>query len=113
LFAGAGVLPSVLLLALLVAAIVFASEVASNTALAAMVVPIVGALAPGLGMDPAALVIPAAFAASLAFALPVGTPPNALVFGTGRLRAQDMMRAGAVLDVIAITVIVTMATLLL
>ena len=68
---------------------------------------------PGLGVEPRTLVIPAAFAASLAFAMPVGTPPNALVYGTGRLRAQDMMRAGLVLDLIAIVVIVTMATLLL
>ncbi|MGA1372878.1 MAG: SLC13 family permease [Pseudomonadales bacterium] len=112
-FAGAGVLPTVVLLAMLAAVIVFASEVASNTALAAMVIPIVGAFAPGLGVEPAMLVIPAAFAASLAFALPVGTPPNALVFGTGRLRAEDMMRAGVVLDLIAIAVIVTMASLLL
>lgn len=111
--AGAGALPTVLVLAVMVVALVFASEVASNTTLAAMAVPIVGALAPGLGVEPRTLVIPAAFAASLAFAMPVGTPPNALVFGTGRLRAQDMMRAGLVLDLIAIVVIVTMATLLL
>lgn len=111
--AGAGVLPTALLLATLVTAVVFASEVASNTTLSAMVVPIVGALAPGLGLDPQTLVIPAAVAASLAFALPVGTPPNALVYGTGKVRAQDMMRAGIVLDGIAIVVIVTMAALLL
>ncbi len=111
--AGAGVLPTVVVLAIMVVALVFASEVASNTTLAAMAVPIVGALAPGLGIEAKTLVIPAAFAASLAFAMPVGTPPNALVYGTGRLRAQDMMRAGLVLDLIAIVVIVTMATLLL
>jgi len=111
--AGAGALPSVLLLAILVVVLVFASEVASNTALAAMAVPIVGALAPGLGVDAQTLVIPAAFAASWAFAMPVGTPPNALVYGTGRLRAQDMMRAGVILDLVAIVVIVVMATVLL
>ncbi|MEY4117097.1 MAG: hypothetical protein RLZZ116_425 [Planctomycetota bacterium] len=109
----AGTLPPVVLLTVLVALLVFSSEVASNTALAAMAVPIVGALAPGLGMKPEALVIPAVFAASWAFALPVGTPPNALVFASGRVRSQDMMRAGLVLDLIAIVVIVTMATILL
>jgi sodium-dependent dicarboxylate transporter 2/3/5 len=103
----------VVVLAIMVAALVFASEVASNTTLAAMAVPIIGALAPGLGVEAKMLVIPAAFAASWAFAMPVGTPPNALVYGTGCLRAQDMMRAGVILDLVAIVVIVTMATLLL
>lgn len=110
---GAGTLPSIVLLALLVAALVFASEVASNTTLAAMTVPIVGAMAPGLGVRPETLVIPAVFGASWAFALPVGTPPNALVFASGGVRTQDMMRAGLVLDVVAIVVIVVMARLLL
>ena len=113
LLGGVGVLPSVVLLAMLVAAVVFASEVASNTTLTAMAVPIVGALASGLGVDAQTLVIPAAFAASWSFALPVGTPPNALVYGTGMLRVQDMMRAGFVLDLLSIVVIVAMATLLL
>ena len=78
-----------------------------------MAVPIVGALAPGLGVAPEALVIPAVFAASWAFAMPVGTPPNALVFASGHLRPQDMMRAGLVLDLVAIVVIVAMSALLL
>jgi sodium-dependent dicarboxylate transporter 2/3/5 len=112
-FHAAGAMPSIAVLAVVVAVLVFASEVASNTALSAMAVPIVGALAPAIGVPPEALVIPAVFAASWAFAMPVGTPPNALVFASGALRAQDMMRAGLVLDVLAIAVIVTMATILL
>ena len=109
----AGGLAPWLLVAVLVSLLVFASEVASNTTLAAMAVPIVGALAPGLGVAPEALVIPAVFAASWAFALPVGTPPNALVFASGRVRSQDMMRAGLVLDLLAIVVIVAMSSILL
>lgn len=109
----AGALPSLGVLVVLVGALVFASEVASNTTLAAMAVPIVGALAPGLGVAPETLVIPAVFAASWAFALPVGTPPNALVFASGRVRTRDMMRAGVVLDLIAIAVIVAMSRFLL
>jgi sodium-dependent dicarboxylate transporter 2/3/5 len=58
-------------------------------------------------------VIPAVFAASWAFALPVGTPPNALVYASGRVRSRDMMRAGLVLDVVSIVVIVVMAKMLL
>ena len=109
----AGTLPSIGVLIVLVAMMVFASEVASNTTLAAMAVPIVGALAPGLGVAPETLVIPAVFAASWAFALPVGTPPNALVFASGRVRTRDMMRAGLVLDLVAIVVIVVMSRILL
>jgi sodium-dependent dicarboxylate transporter 2/3/5 len=112
-FAGAGALPSIALLLILVAALVFASEVASNTTLTAMAMPIICAMAPTLGVEVKTLAIPAAFAASWAFAMPVGTPPNALVYGTGRLRAQDMMRAGVILDLVAIVVIVVMATVLL
>ena len=111
--AQAGTLPSVGLLIVLVTTLVFASEVASNTTLAAMAVPIVGALAPGLGVAPETLVIPAVFAASWAFAMPVGTPPNALIYASGHVRARDMMRAGVILDVVAIIVIVVMAKLLL
>lgn len=113
LISAAGTLPSLALLAVLVTALVFASEVASNTTLTAMTVPIVIAIAPGLGIPPQKLVIPAVFAASWAFAMPVGTPPNALVYASGRVRAQDMMRAGLVLDLVAIAVIVSMAALLL
>ena len=111
--AGAGALPSIVLLGILVTVLVLASEVASNTALAAMAVPIVGAMAPGLGVAPETLVIPAVFAASWAFAMPVGTPPNALVFASGRVRAKDMMRAGIVLDAAAIVVIVAASSVLL
>ena len=111
--AGAGALPSIVLLGILVTVLVLASEVASNTALAAMAVPIVGAMAPGLRVAPETLVIPAVFAASWAFAMPVGTPPNALVFASGRVRAKDMMRAGIVLDAAAIVVIVAASSVLL
>lgn len=113
LFESAGALPSVGVLFVVVAVLVLASEVASNTALAAMAVPIVGAIAPGLGVSPEQLVLPAVFAASWAFAMPVGTPPNALVFSTGRVDVRHMMRAGLVLDLIAIVVIVVMAKILL
>jgi sodium-dependent dicarboxylate transporter 2/3/5 len=64
-------------------------------------------------VKPETLVIPAVFAASWAFALPVGTPPNALVYASGRVRSRDMMRAGLVLDVVSIVVIVVMAKILL
>jgi len=107
-----GSLPPWAILTLLVAALLIASEVASNTALTATAVPIVGPLAVGLGMPADQMVIATALAASLAFALPVGTAPNALVFSTGRLPVGHMMRVGVQLNVCAV-IIITVACLLL
>lgn len=108
-----GDLPTPLLIAGIVGALVLASEVASNTALAATAVPIVGALAPALGLPPEKLVLPAAYGASYAFMLPVGTPPNAMVFATGRVPLRRMMGTGMVLNAIGVAVITLMASLLL
>jgi len=105
-------LPPWVILFLLVSTLVIASEVASNTALTATAVPIVGPLAVGLGMPADQMVIAAALAASLAFALPVGTAPNAMVFSTGKLPIGHMMRVGIQLNICA-AVIITVACMLL
>ena len=89
----------------LIAIMVFMSEVTSNTAQVATMVPILAALAPVLGLPPAMLLIPATLGASCAFMMPVGTPPNAIVFGTGLVRIPQMMRAGVWLNVSGIIVI--------
>jgi len=101
-FAG---MPEFVLVLMVVAAVVFFSEVASNTATAATLIPILAAMAPGLNVHPYMLAIPAGLAASLAFMLPVGTPPNAIVFGTGLVRLPQMMRAGFVLNLAGVLVI--------
>lgn len=88
------------------------SELASNTAVAAMAMPIAASLAPAVGEPPLALMLVAALAASTGFALPVATPPNAIVFGSGQVSVRQMARAGIVLDLIAVAVIV-LAVLLL
>lgn len=94
---------------LLVAALViFLTEVTSNTATASMMFPIMAALALALGVHPYALMIAAAIAASSAFMLPVATPPNAVVFGSGYLRIPDMVKVGFALSILGI-VIVTIA----
>jgi sodium-dependent dicarboxylate transporter 2/3/5 len=111
-FGALSALPTPLVVALVVAALVFASEVASNTALTATAVPILGALAPALGLPPEKLVIPAAFGASYAFMLPVGTPPNAIVYGTGLVPLPRMLRTGLVLNIVG-TVTITLAALVL
>jgi sodium-dependent dicarboxylate transporter 2/3/5 len=85
--------------------IVYLGELASNTAMAAIFLPIAGATAIGLGEDPMLLALPVVLAASLGFMLPVATPPNAIVFGSGAVSAREMLRVGAVLDVIGIIVV--------
>jgi len=95
------------------AALVLAlSELASNTAVAAMAMPIAASLAPAVGEPPLALMLVAALAASTGFALPIATPPNAIVFGSGQVSVRQMARAGLLLDLVAIVVIVAAVTLL-
>lgn len=85
-------------------AIVYLTEITSNTATTATFLPILGAVAVGLGIDPQMLVIPVALAASMAFMMPVATPPNAIVFSYEELQLGDMVKAGFWLNIIAILV---------
>ena len=62
-------------------------------------------------MPPLALMAVAALAASAGFALPIATPPNAIAYGSGRVRSRDMLKAGLILDVIAVLVVATVVTL--
>jgi sodium-dependent dicarboxylate transporter 2/3/5 len=96
-----------------VALTTFMSELTSNTAQVATMLPIVAALAPALGVPPAMLLIPVTMAASLAFMMPVGTPPNAIVFGTGLVTIPDMMRAGVLLNLAGILLNTALAFLLI
>jgi len=98
-------LPVVGLILIVAVIIVYLGELASNTAMAAIFLPIAGATAIGLGEDPMLLTLPVVLAASLGFMLPVATPPNAIVFGSGAVSAGQMLRAGALLDVIGIVVV--------
>ncbi|WP_394126648.1 SLC13 family permease [Vibrio hepatarius] len=84
------------------ALITFLTEITSNTATAAGFLPLLGPVAESITGTPLVWVIPAAIAASCAFMMPVATPPNAIVFGSGRLKMGDMMRAGFVLNIVAI-----------
>ena len=84
---------------------VLLTELTSNTATAAMAMPLVAALAPVLGADPVRLMAAAALGSSLGFMLPVGTPPNALVYGTGAVTVGQMAKAGVWLDLIGVLVI--------
>lgn len=101
--------PPVLLVVALVTAIILLTELTSNTATAATFLPVLGGVALGLGRDPLVLAVPAALAASGAFMLPVATPPNAIVYGSGAVRIQEMVRAGAGLNLLFV-VLITAAT---
>ncbi|ETW13044.1 anion transporter [Roseivivax marinus] len=102
---GLGALPMLALVAAVAAIVLFLTEITSNTATAATFIPILGGVALGIDVDAMTLLIPAAFAATCAFMLPVGTPPNAIVFGTGAVSIGEMARGGAVLNVIGIVLI--------
>ncbi len=106
---GLEALPIVLLLAAVVTIVLLLTEVTSNTATAATFIPVLGGVAVGIGVDPLTLLIPAALAATCAFMLPVGTPPNAIVFGTGAVKISEMARGGAVLNVVGIMLITLFA----
>ncbi|HEX9188689.1 MAG TPA: SLC13 family permease [Vicinamibacteria bacterium] len=96
--------PEVFLLVCAVAAVVV-SEFASNTASATLLVPVVIAAAKQAGFDPVPPALATGLAATCGFVFPVSTPPNAIVFGTGRIPLTRMIRAGAVLDVACVVVV--------
>ena len=94
-----------LLVAVITTAVIFLTELTSNTATAATFLPVIGGVAVGIGADPLLLTIPVALAATSAFMLPVATPPNAIVFGTGRVAMADMVRCGVVINLLGVAVI--------
>lgn len=100
-------LPVLTLMAMI--AVVYLGELASNTAVAAIFLPVAGAAAVGLGQDPLAMALPIAMATSLGFMLPVATPPNAIVYGSGMVSSRQMLRAGVILDVVGIMIVATLA----
>ncbi|WP_375753855.1 SLC13 family permease [Vibrio sp. HN007] len=89
--------------------VVFLTEFASNTASAALLIPIFASIAEMLGVSPIILSVIIAVSASCAFMLPVATPPNALVFGSGHIEQKDMMRVGVVLNFVCIFVLAIIA----
>ncbi|MFP4127291.1 MAG: SLC13 family permease [Alphaproteobacteria bacterium] len=93
-----------LLILVVAAAIIYLTELTSNTASTATFLPILGAVAVGLNLDPRLLAVPVAVGASMAFMMPVATPPNAIVFSYERMRLRDMAVAGFLLNIAAIGV---------
>jgi len=108
-----GGFPFFILLFLLIMAVNFLTEITSNLATTAMLLPVLAPLALEVGVHPFGLMVGAAVAASCAYMLPVATPPNAVVFGSGYLRIPDMVSKGIVLNLFSILVISIMVYFLL
>jgi sodium-dependent dicarboxylate transporter 2/3/5 len=97
--------PFIFLLLILIFAVNFLTEITSNIATTAMLLPVLISLAPTLGVHPYYLMISATVAASCAFMLPVATPPNAVVFGSGYLKIEDMVKKGIWMNLISIIIL--------
>lgn len=102
-----------MLLLLLIAAINFLTEITSNLATTAMLLPVLAPLAMEIDVHPFGLMVGAAIAASCAYMLPVATPPNAVVFGSGYLRIPDMVSKGVVMNIFSILFVCFMVYFLL
>jgi sodium-dependent dicarboxylate transporter 2/3/5 len=94
------------------ALVIFLTELTSNTATTATFLPVMAGIAIEMGQDPLIFVIPVTLAASFAFMLPVATPPNAIVFSSGRVSIPQMMRAGFALNLISVVVLTIVAVFL-
>jgi sodium-dependent dicarboxylate transporter 2/3/5 len=95
-------MPLILVLLILITSVNFLTEITSNLATTAMLLPVLVSLASAIGVHPYLLLLGATVAASCAFMLPVATPPNAVVFGSGYLKIEDMVRKGFWMNVISI-----------
>ncbi len=98
-------LSPVITIASLTTVVTFLTELTSNTATSQMVLPILAALGSSIGTNPLMLMVPATLASSFAFLMPVATPPNAIIFGTGRITVMDMVKVGIIFEFIGILVI--------
>ncbi|WP_240675942.1 DASS family sodium-coupled anion symporter [Ammoniphilus sp. CFH 90114] len=103
----------ILIVLLTTALVLFLTEITSNTATATMILPILASLALAIGVHPFALMIPAAMAANCAFMLPVGTPPNAIIYATEKITIPEMVRSGFWINIFAIVLIVGAVYLIL
>ena len=104
-----GSLPTWALLLIIVATVVFLTELTSNAATTATFLPVLAAVAISVGESPMLFAIPAAIGASCAFMMPVATPPNAIVYGSGKITIPEMARVGLWLNLVAIAVILAFA----
>jgi sodium-dependent dicarboxylate transporter 2/3/5 len=105
--------PVILRILLIALGVSLLSEIASNTASAVLLMPLLAAAAKAADIDPALLMVPAVLAASCAFVLPVATAPNAIAFGSGLVDGRSMWRHGLIINAIAVAVITVVCSLVL
>jgi sodium-dependent dicarboxylate transporter 2/3/5 len=110
--AGLAGVPTVVIFLAVATLFIFLTEITSNTATATMAMPVMAGAAVGLSMEPLSLMATAALACSMAFMLPVATPPNAIVFASDYLTIPQMARAGFWMNMIAIAMVTVAATML-
>jgi solute carrier family 13 (sodium-dependent dicarboxylate transporter), member 2/3/5 len=104
-FTGIGHLHPFFMVAIICFSMTFLTEVTSNTATTQMILPILASVAVTIQINPLLLMIPAALSASCAFMMPIATPPNAIVFGSGRIKIAEMARTGLLINIIGIILI--------
>lgn len=97
--------PTLAMIGMISGSLTFLTEVTSNTATTQMILPILASLGVAMGENPLLLMIPATLSASCAFMMPVATPPNAIVFGSGRVKIGDMVKAGFFINIIGVIAI--------
>lgn len=100
-----GNMPPIIIIGAVATFIIFLTEFTSNTASAALLVPVFATIAVELGLPKEALVLIIGIGASCAFMMPVATPPNAIVFGTGEIKSSEMLKAGFVLNILSVIVV--------
>ncbi len=113
LVAEGGTLTPFVLIFVLVIASVFLTEIMSNLALVTILVPVVAAVAIGYGVEPIFLVAPVTVAASCGFMMPFGTPPNAIVYGSGHIEFRTMVKTGFWLNLMSIIIVTILSYWLL
>ena len=111
--AGLSTLPIVLVVVVICLVVSFLTEITSNTATTALLMPILAAGSVAAGIDPKVLMIPATISASFAFMLPAATGPNAVMYGSGALTVEEMAKEGLALNIIGAIVISTVLSVLL
>ena len=103
---GLGGLPVILIVALICFGILMLTELTSNTGTAATFIPIIAAVAISLEQNPLLFLVPTALAANCSYMMPVGTPPNAIVFGSGLITLPQMAKAGLLLNILLVPIVV-------
>ncbi len=104
-FSGLAGMPPIIVILIICFGLTFLTELTSNTATTEMILPILASVAIAMKTNPLLLMIPATISASCAFMMPVATPPNAIVFGSGRIRISEMARVGVFINIISIIII--------